>query len=177
MRTVSGSSKSIELLHLIQDDSLQFDLHFTDVYPSSWFPKVRELVTMPQNLDSISDSGESHESSVSGVGDIQFSSQGVLERQKEQSNTLSADDIRRLVEAVGGTGCDPFSLISKENLWKYSLCLHRLSTTSHHSPVCNPQHLSEILTSINYCLRESLKKTLRDQAVILTDTHTTEAFV
>jgi hypothetical protein len=32
-------------------------------------------------------------------------------------------------------------------------------------------------TSINHCLRESLKKTLRDQAVILTDTHTTEAFV
>ena len=177
LRTLSGSSKSIELLHLVQDDSLQFDLHFADAYPSSWFPKARESVTMPQKLDVTSDSGESHESSVSRAGDIQVGSQVVLERQKEQSNTLSADDIRRLVEAVSGTGCDPFSLISKENLWKYSLCLHRLLTASHHPLVCNPQHLSETLTSVNHCLRECLKKTLRDQAVILTDTHITEAFV
>jgi hypothetical protein len=64
LKTLSAMSKSTELLHLVQDDSFQFDLHFADAYPSSWFPRGREPVATPQRLDAAPDSGESHESSV-----------------------------------------------------------------------------------------------------------------
>ena len=71
---------------------------------------------MSQKLDVIFNSDESYENSVSKVDDIQVGLQVVLKRQKEQSNTLSTDDIYRLVETVNETKCDSFSLISKENL-------------------------------------------------------------
>lgn len=64
LKTLSVMSKSRELLHLVQDDSFQFDLHFADAFQSSWFHRAREPVATPQRLDAAPDSGESHESNV-----------------------------------------------------------------------------------------------------------------
>lgn len=142
-----------------------FDLHFADTYPPSWFPGARELATTPQDLDPTPESGENDGSSVGKVGSIQLvesiDSQQVLQRYIHKIYTTWRDGLCKLVEAVGGQRKNPSDFISRENLWKSSLCLHHLSTRSHHSPVCNSQHLSEALTSINNCLREFLNDILQ----------------
>jgi hypothetical protein len=163
-------SEPIKLLHLIQDDSFEFELDFAEVYPSSWFPKASEPGTTPQ-------SDEPHGSSVNEVDDIQVvesvDSQVVPESEKDHFRTVSKDDIRNIVEAIGGRGGDPCHLISRKYLWKYSLGLQYWSTRY----LCNPQHLSKALTSINHCLRERLKRTLLTQANMLIVSNATEAFV
>jgi Fungal Zn(2)-Cys(6) binuclear cluster domain len=165
LRTLSVVSKRIDLLHLVQDDSFHFDLHFANGYPSSWFPGAREPVPTPHDLDVTPESGEIDECGIGKVGDIQT-----------VEPVGPEDGLRKIIEEVGGLGFDPFSFISRENLWKYSLCLHHLSINDH-SHICNSQHLSKALTSINHCLRESLKKTLRERSDILALPDTTLATV
>lgn len=178
LNPLSTMSKRIELLHLVHDYSFQFDLHFADDYPSGWFPNVpasRDPVTTLQDLDGISQCTGDLGSNIRGVSDIHViespTSRVVLESQEEQMCTPSKEELCRIIEKVGGLEHDPSSLISRADLWKYSLGLHHLSKGH-----CNSS-VSETLASVNHCLRHSLKQTLRERANVLNVCQSASAFV